>query len=162
MITILCAGSRGDFQPYIALAQELMALGKAVRIAGNRSFAQFIQGYGIDFFPINADMNSLQVDPRMLQAAASADNPFKMLLAFNKMKEYGIYMVHDFFAACEGSNPVVEKHPPAVSAARERGRDGARPATCGALSRKVQLHAALVELVEDLVFSVFGLRQGLG
>jgi sterol 3beta-glucosyltransferase len=107
MITILCAGSRGDFQPYIALAQELMALGKAVRIAGNRSFAQFIQSYGIEFFPINADMESLQVDPRMLQAAASADNPFKMLLAFNKMKEYGIYMVHDYFAACEGSDVIV-------------------------------------------------------
>ena len=107
MITILCAGSRGDFQPYIALAQELMALGTAVRIAGNRSFAQFIQSYGIEFFPINADMESLQVDPRMLQAAASADNPFKMLLAFNKMKEYGIYMVHDYFAACEGSDVIV-------------------------------------------------------
>ncbi|WP_185806789.1 glycosyltransferase [Bacillus salinus] len=37
MITILCAGSRGDFQPYIALAQELKKLGKKVRITGLRS-----------------------------------------------------------------------------------------------------------------------------
>jgi hypothetical protein len=28
MITILCSGSRGDFQPYIALALELKNLGK--------------------------------------------------------------------------------------------------------------------------------------
>jgi len=27
MITILCSGSRGDFQPYIALAMELKKLG---------------------------------------------------------------------------------------------------------------------------------------
>ena len=36
MITILCAGSRGDFQPYIALAQQLKKFGKDVRIAGSK------------------------------------------------------------------------------------------------------------------------------
>ena len=30
MITILCAGSRGDFQPYIALAQQLKKYKKEV------------------------------------------------------------------------------------------------------------------------------------
>ena len=38
MITILCAGSRGDVQPYIALAQQLKILGKEVKIAGSKSF----------------------------------------------------------------------------------------------------------------------------
>ncbi|MHB1455201.1 MAG: glycosyltransferase [Saccharofermentanales bacterium] len=38
MITILCSGSRGDFQPYIALAQELQKLGKSVQIVGGKSF----------------------------------------------------------------------------------------------------------------------------
>lgn len=107
MITILCAGSRGDFQPYIALAQELQALGKSVRIAGNRSFAGFVQGYGIEFFAINADIETLNVDPKLLREAGNADNPLKMLLAFNKMKEYGIYMVSDYFAACEGSELII-------------------------------------------------------
>ena len=107
MITILCAGSRGDFQPYIALAQALQARGRAVRIAGNTSFAPFVTGYGIDFFPINADFDTLNVDPKLLAQAGSADNPLKMLLAFNKMKEYGIYMVSDYFAACEGSELII-------------------------------------------------------
>jgi sterol 3beta-glucosyltransferase len=107
VITILCAGSRGDFQPYIALAQELQAYGKAVRIAGSKSFAGFIQSYGIEFFAINADIESLNVDPKLLAQAGSADNPFKMLLAFNKMKEYGIYMTTDYFAACEGSELII-------------------------------------------------------
>jgi sterol 3beta-glucosyltransferase len=107
VITILCAGSRGDFQPYIALAQELQAMGKAVRIAGNRSFAGFVQGYGIEFFAINADIETLNVDPKLLREAGNADNPLKMLLAFNKMKEYGIYMVSDYFAACEGSELII-------------------------------------------------------
>ena len=87
MVTILCAGSRGDFQPYIALAQELQAQGMAVRIAGNHSFAGFVQGYGVDFVGITADISTMNVDPKLLREAGNADNPLKMLLAFNKMKE---------------------------------------------------------------------------
>jgi len=107
MITILCAGSRGDFQPYIALAQQLKKLGKNVRIAGNKSFEGFIRSYDIDFYPVDADIDTLNVDPKLLKAAGSADNPLKMLLAFNKMKEFGIYMVNDFYCACEGSELII-------------------------------------------------------
>lgn len=107
MITILCAGSRGDFQPYIALAQQLQKLGKDVRITGSKSFESFIRSYGIDYYPIEADIETLNVDPKLLKAAGSADNPLKMLLAFNKMKEFGIYMVNDFYAACEGSELII-------------------------------------------------------
>ena len=110
MVTILCAGSRGDFQPYIALAQELLAQGMAVRIVGSHSFAGFVRGYGIDFVGITADISTMNVDPKLLREAGNADNPLKMLLAFNKMKEYGIYMVSDFFAACEGSD-IILYHP---------------------------------------------------
>lgn len=107
MITILCAGSRGDFQPYIALAQQLQKLGKSVRIAGSKSFAPFTGSYGIDYYPLEADMSTLKVDPKLLEAAGSADNPLKMLLAFNKMKDFGVFMVHDFYAACEGSELIL-------------------------------------------------------
>lgn len=107
MITILCAGSRGDFQPYIALAQQLKKLGKDVRITGSKSFEGFIRSYGIDVYPIEADIQSLKVDPKLLKDAGSADNPLKMLLAFNKMKEYGIYMVNDYYSACEGSELII-------------------------------------------------------
>ena len=49
MITILCAGSRGDYQPYLALAIELKKLGNDVRITGMREFGSFIRSYDIDF-----------------------------------------------------------------------------------------------------------------
>ena len=41
MITILCSGTRGDVQPYIALAQELKKLGLSARIASSRMFESF-------------------------------------------------------------------------------------------------------------------------
>lgn len=107
MITILCAGSRGDFQPYIALAQQLKKLGKDVRITGSKSFEGFIRSYGIDVYPIEADIETLKVNQKLLKAAGSADNPLKMLLTFNKMKEYGIYMVNNYYSACEGSELII-------------------------------------------------------
>lgn len=107
MITILCSGSRGDFQPYIALAQELKKLGKDVRITGMRDFEGFIRSYGIDFYPIQADFKSLNVDEKMLKEAQTADNPLKMLLTFNKMKKYGVSIAHEFYASCEGSELIV-------------------------------------------------------
>jgi len=107
MITILCSGSRGDYQPYIALAQQLKKLGKDVRITASKSFKGFIRGYGVEVYPIEADFQSIKIDPKLLQAAGSADNPLKMLLTFNKMKEYAIYMQKDFYAACEGSELII-------------------------------------------------------
>lgn len=107
MITILCTGSRGDFQPYIALAQELQKLGKQVRITGTRAYESFIRSYGIDFYAIQADLESLRVDKNMLKQAGSADNPVKMLLAFNKMKKYGIQMADECYAACQGSELII-------------------------------------------------------
>jgi sterol 3beta-glucosyltransferase len=107
MITIICSGSRGDFQPYIALALELKKIGKDVRITGSRSFESFIRGYGIDFYSIQADIESLNVDPKMLKDAGSSDSPLKMLLTFNKMKKYGVYMVNDFYNACKGSELII-------------------------------------------------------
>lgn len=107
MITILCSGSRGDFQPYIALAQQLKKLGKDVRITASKSFESFIRSYGIDVYPIEADIKTLNVDPKLLREAGSSDNPLKMLLTFNKMKKYGIYMVNDYYSACEGSELII-------------------------------------------------------
>lgn len=113
MITILCAGSRGDFQPYIALAQELKKLGKDVRIAGGKSFESFIKSYGIDFYSLSIDYKTADIDPKMLQAAQSSDNPLKMLLTFNKMKNYVLELTEEMYYACEGSELIVY-HPGAT------------------------------------------------
>lgn len=107
MITILCSGSRGDFQPYIALAQELKNLKKDIRIVGMREFEGFVRSYGIDFYPIQADFKTLNVDENIIKEAQSADNLFKMLLTFNKMKNYGLSIANEFYAACEGSELIL-------------------------------------------------------
>ncbi len=107
MITILCSGSRGDIQPYIALAQQLKKLGKDVRITAGVSFEEFIRSYGIDFYPISADLGTVDIDPDLLKDAQSSDNPIKMMLTFNKMKKYATFMTEDMARACEGSECIV-------------------------------------------------------
>ena len=113
MITILCTGSRGDFQPYIALAQELKKLGKNVRIVGGISFEGFIKGYDIDFYPLSADYHTSDIDPKLIQAAQSSDNPLKMLLTFNKMKKYVLQLTEEMYYSCEGSELIIY-HPGAT------------------------------------------------
>jgi sterol 3beta-glucosyltransferase len=107
MITILSAGSRGDVQPYLALAVEIKKLGKPVRIAVTRDYKELVGDYGIEYFPIEVDMESLHVDENMIREAQKADNPLKMFFSFQKMKKYGIHMVHHYYSACEGSDLIV-------------------------------------------------------
>lgn len=140
MITILCSGSRGDIQPYIALAQELIALGKSVRIAAGRSYADFVTDYGVGFVPLAADLQTAGVDPRLLTAARSADNPLRMILAFRKMKSFAektaASMTEEMVKACEGSDLII--YHPGCSAGYFAARQMGIPAI---LATPFPLHA---------------------
>lgn len=107
MITILCSGTRGDVQPYIALAQELKKLGLSPRIASGRAFGDFVRGYGIDFYPIEVDHESAGVDPKVVKEAQKADNILKMFGSFRKLRKYGIHMVEKYHDACLGSEAII-------------------------------------------------------
>lgn len=107
MITILCSGTRGDVQPYVALAQQLRQRGQPVRIAASQDFEAFVRGYGVDYYPIRVDMESVGVDPEMIRQAQRADNLLRMLATFRKMRDYGIHMVEEFHDACIGSDALV-------------------------------------------------------
>ena len=54
-ITIITAGSRGDVQPYIALALGLRAAGHEPRVATHETFRAWVSGYGLDFAPVAGD-----------------------------------------------------------------------------------------------------------
>jgi sterol 3beta-glucosyltransferase len=107
VITILCSGTRGDVQPYIALAQQLKKLGLPVRIATGRMFESFVRGYGIDFYSIEVDHESAGVDPQMIKEAQKADNILKMFGSFHKLRKYGIHMVEMYHDACLGNDAIV-------------------------------------------------------
>ncbi|KAJ1286380.1 hypothetical protein BS78_03G348800 [Paspalum vaginatum] len=54
-IAILVVGTRGDVQPFIALAKRLQEFGHYVRLATHVNFRTFVKSAGIDFYPLGGD-----------------------------------------------------------------------------------------------------------
>jgi sterol 3beta-glucosyltransferase len=63
-ITIATVGSRGDVQPYVALALGLERAGHAVTIATHEVFRALVTGHGLAFAPIAGDPRALLTDAR--------------------------------------------------------------------------------------------------
>jgi sterol 3beta-glucosyltransferase len=58
-IAILTYGSRGDVQPFAALALGLQKAGQGVRLAAPHRFADFAAAHGISFAPLPGDPEEL-------------------------------------------------------------------------------------------------------
>ncbi|MBW4602650.1 MAG: glycosyltransferase [Calothrix sp. FI2-JRJ7] len=58
-ITILSVGSRGDINPFCALAQALEQAGFSVKIATHPIFEDFVRQQGIEYAPIAGDYKEL-------------------------------------------------------------------------------------------------------
>lgn len=54
-VTIITVGSRGDAQPYVALAAGFAQRGHEVRVATHETFRPLVESHGIDFAPIAGD-----------------------------------------------------------------------------------------------------------
>jgi hypothetical protein len=54
-ILMLVVGSRGDVQPFIAVAQELQSYGHRVRLATHPAFRDFVQEHDVEFFDLTGN-----------------------------------------------------------------------------------------------------------
>ncbi len=79
-IAILTYGSRGDIQPFLALALGLQKGGHSVCLAGPGRFAEFSAQHGVPFAPLAGDPGEISL--RLNDAGA---NPFRMVGA---MQDY--------------------------------------------------------------------------
>jgi sterol 3beta-glucosyltransferase len=59
IITIPTAGTRGDVQPAIALGLGLKKAGYRVRLVAFEEYRSLVADYGLDFFPLQVNMQSL-------------------------------------------------------------------------------------------------------
>jgi len=111
-ITLLAVGSRGDTQPYIALGLALQRAGYRVRIAASESFADLINSFGFEFYRLSGDVSAIAHNEDLKQAM-SADNPLKIIMGFNTLKNYAYSLQQGLYDACQGSDAIVY-HPGAT------------------------------------------------
>lgn len=62
-VAIVTIGTRGDVQPYVALAKGLEAAGHDVLIGAPDNFAAWVEGQGIRFHPLGIDIEALIQSP---------------------------------------------------------------------------------------------------
>ncbi|PQQ19344.1 sterol 3-beta-glucosyltransferase UGT80B1 isoform X2 [Prunus yedoensis var. nudiflora] len=54
-IAILVVGTRGDVQPFLAMAKRFQEFGHHVRLATHANFSAFVKSAGVDFYPLGGD-----------------------------------------------------------------------------------------------------------
>ena len=103
-ITLLTIGTRGDVQPYIALAKGLMADGHTIRIATHLEYQSWIESFGIEFREVKGDpaeIMKLVVDNGLFTPSMIRE----YLLHFTGWIEDLLYSIAD---AIEGTDILIE------------------------------------------------------
>ncbi|KAL3162062.1 hypothetical protein ABBQ38_009126 [Trebouxia sp. C0009 RCD-2024] len=54
-VVLMCAGTRGDVQPFIALGLKLQEYGHRVRVASHGVYRKFVTSFGLEFYPLGGD-----------------------------------------------------------------------------------------------------------
>lgn len=102
-ITILTYGSRGDVQPFIALARGLQKNGHHVRLAAPHRFADFVARYKIPFAPLAGD-------PEEISRAfvAAGNNAIKVARSIRDyVNSIAVEVTRGAFAACDDADLIV-------------------------------------------------------
>lgn len=102
--TLLTIGSRGDVQPYLALAKGLAADGHKVRIATHAEFGPWIQQHGIDFREIGGD-------PAELMRICVENGTFTVSFlreGVTKFRGWLDDLLVSCWQACQGSDVIIE------------------------------------------------------
>ena len=61
---IIAIGSRGDVQPFVALALGLLDRGHRVTLMAHENFKAFVEGYGIEFHPLPGSVEEMLYSPK--------------------------------------------------------------------------------------------------
>lgn len=102
--TLLTIGSRGDVQPYIALALGLMKEGHQVRIASHSEFRPWVEKYGIEYREIAGDPGELMkimIEHGMFSVSFLRD-------AASKFRSWIDDLLQSSWEACQDTDILIE------------------------------------------------------
>lgn len=102
--TFLTIGSRGDVQPYIALAKGLKADGHRVRIATHREFKEWIESHDIEFGYVGGD-------PAELMRICVENGMFTLSFMKEGLQKFRGWLddlLKTSWEACQGTDVLIE------------------------------------------------------
>jgi sterol 3beta-glucosyltransferase len=91
---IIAYGSRGDVQPFVALALGLMKKGHRVTLLANKNFKSFVEDYGVGFFPLYGNIEQMVNSPE-LTALLKSGSAISYFREFRKMTQKSQPRVND-------------------------------------------------------------------
>lgn len=100
LITILAVGSRGDVQPYCALALGLQRAGHRLRIATHYNFEEFVSKQGLEFTPIAGNFQELLKSEEGQKLLAGQRNKLLSDELFQKQ-------LADAWQGCQGTDVII-------------------------------------------------------
>lgn len=111
-VVLLTAGSRGDVQPFIALARELQRSGYDVTLAGPDDARELVSRYGVPFTSLGVDYQAMLKDPET--SGAVSGRPSAILRAMRGAKKRMRSLLDRAWTASQGADAVVF-HPKALA-----------------------------------------------
>lgn len=121
-ITITSHGTRGDVQPYLALAVGLQQAGHRVTLATSYNYTDWIEAYGVQSHPTRFNMQEFMKQPEV-QAVLQSRNFVKQLRVFRQMMGQGPEAMGDVWDAIQTADFVIQSPTSsgALEAAQIRG-----------------------------------------
>ena len=101
-------GSRGDVQPYIALARGLQAAGHAVTLASHPGMRGLVESYGVSFAPMGPDIDIGQEAAKLRRRSPT------WMIGFIRVMKFSFDMLEqshaDILKLCQGVDFVIVPH----------------------------------------------------
>ena len=114
-VLVLAHGTRGDVQPYAALALALQQAGHTAVLAAPAASASLVMPYGLQFVPVHDGPNTLVDDPQILEAIETNYRGLRgKRVAFEVMRRSKPLMARvfaDMVAATPGGTDIVVHAP---------------------------------------------------
>jgi UDP:flavonoid glycosyltransferase YjiC (YdhE family) len=106
-IAVLAAGSRGDVQPYLALAAGLKQAGYPVTFAANEDYEAMAAPFGLDFHPIRVNAYEYSRSPKVKAWLASKSTLDLIRTTAPAVRPVLGAIFRDSLAACRDSELIV-------------------------------------------------------
>lgn len=100
-------GTRGDVQPYLALAVGLQRAGHQVTLSTSRTFSDWIHAYGVRTQPIRLSMQEVMQQPEV-QAVLRSKNLLRQILLLRKVMGQSSEMADVVWHAAQDADLIIQ------------------------------------------------------